>query len=80
MRGRKRFARRTIPNPWFSLEEAEKFHHLDLPQLSTAKLWAERNFVQNQLAGAILRDAPESHWLAERLAAINQEKETRGYE
>ena len=73
MNGKKRFARRSIPDPFFSFEEAEKFHHRDLPQLTELQRWAERTLVQNQFAAAVLRGAPESHWLAERLAAINEE-------
>lgn len=55
-----------IPDPFRSLEEWERWRHLDLPELSTPELLRERARLRLRLT---LDDAPDS-WCLERLQAI----------
>lgn len=59
----------TLPDPLASLEEAERWAHLDLPRLTRSELRQEREVLR-----LWLRLQASTHpWLYERLRRIEQE-------
>ena len=65
--------RAQVPNPLFTAEEFERFHHLDLASMSKGELLRERDREKMIL---VMTDTPDC-WHVERFRAV---EEALGYE
>jgi hypothetical protein len=85
-----RFANRPlIPNPFDSEDQARRFHHHDLHQLSPGELWSEVLMLEVALAARVAQRVraqilvgwPEviddRAWLVARIRALRREQQRR---
>jgi hypothetical protein len=63
--------RRLIPDPFASMEDWYRYHHLDLPYLSLEDIESEASLI----AGAMYFTPPrgKASWLLERYQALREE-------
>ena len=67
----------TIPNPMFSLEQYDEFHHADIEYLTDAELQTE---LYRRRAVIWERREPKRSWLHERVQRIEAELKRRWWE
>jgi hypothetical protein len=66
-----------VPDPRESYEQAIRFEHRDLPELSEFELWQEEELAKWALARTPGRDEFKCRWILERLAAVRWERQLR---
>ncbi|MBT9260209.1 MAG: hypothetical protein KM310_10760 [Clostridiales bacterium] len=65
-----------IPQPFDSEKQFLRYHHLDLPDLDSFRLWQEEE-ITKQILAWVDPKSEEAAWLLQRLTAIETERERR---